>query len=107
MNVPESGWKSGKLRSSVVNRKQLEVLRREELPHIRDLINAGKSICILSPFRGQIREIEDLLKRELYVTPKIEEDFSTADSVISLTIHKAQGQEFDAVYLLPVEDGDW
>lgn len=107
MNVPESGWKSGKLRSSVVNRKQLEVLRREELPHIRDLIHAGKSICILSPFRGQIREIEDLLKRELYVTPKIEEDFSTADSVISLTIHKAQGQEFDAVYLLPVEDGDW
>ena len=37
------------------------------------------------------------------------EEFETSDleQVYTLTVHRSQGQEFDAVYLLPVEDGNW
>ena len=29
------------------------------------------------------------------------------DPIYTLTIHRSQGREFDSVYLLPVEDGNW
>ena len=42
--------KSGGWRRSVCNERQLAILVREELPHIRELAAAGKTFCFLSPF---------------------------------------------------------
>lgn len=107
-----------KMRSTCVNRKQLAILREEEGDRLRDLARRGKSICILSPFRGQIYLLKTLVRKLLEdVVPESEiqlersegEEFDTGDSeqVYTLTVHKSQGQEFDVVYLLPVEDGNW
>ena len=107
-----------KTRSTCVNRKQLAILREEEAAHLRSLAERGKSICILSPFKGQIYLLKSLVQRLLEdVVPEgaVElevgegEEFETSDleQVYTLTVHRSQGQEFDAVYLLPVEDGNW
>lgn len=54
-----------------------------------------------------------LKKKDFYVeltgegNNEEKEDNEEKDEIASLTIHKSQGQEFDIVYLLPVDDGDW
>lgn len=108
--------KDREMRRSARNMKQIAILEHEEMGHILDLVKAGKSICFLSPFVGQIVEIQKLLSRKLKSAKiKAALEVETIDSgegaasseAISLTVHKSQGQEFDVVYFLPVEDGNW
>ncbi|OUO89605.1 hypothetical protein B5F40_10230 [Gordonibacter sp. An230] len=107
-----------KLRATCVNRKQMAILREEEGAQLLSLATKGKSICILSPFRGQIyllrAFVRQLLKGvvaeneiELETGEGEEREAVGLEQVYTLTIHKSQGQEFDVVYLLPVEDGNW
>lgn len=107
--------------SSYVNRKQLSILRTEEHEHLKSLIQRERSICILSPFKGQIALVKTYLQelldeiggsceKEIISVEQIGEgelEGSSCDRTCALTIHKSQGQEFDVVYLLPVEDGNW
>lgn len=109
------------VRSSYANRKQLAILRTEEREHLESLILRKQSICILSPFRGQIALVKAYLQEllseiggtcaeEIVSAEQIGDGESESydyDKMCALTIHKSQGQEFDAVYLLPVEDGNW
>lgn len=108
-----------KQRSTYVNRKQLLILEQEEAAHLQDLAHAGKSICILSPFRGQIYALMNSVKwilagivqdSDIALETSYEEESDSPrvyDPIYTLTIHKSQGREFDSVYLLPVEDGNW
>ena len=117
------------------NRRQVEILRHEFGEHIRGAVADGKSVCLLTPFRGQVKELETLLKELLddvdaevtanevqpneettiaplgSVTAKPQKDRKKADekkaSGETTTVYKSQGREFDVVYLLPVEDGIW
>ena len=47
------------------NRRQVEILRHEFGEHIRGAVADGKSVCLLTPFRGQVKELETLLKELL------------------------------------------
>lgn len=104
-----------KIGATCVNRKQLAIMREEEGFRIRQYAIEGKSICILAPFNGQIGLIQtfvrgllaDIVAEEDIRLESGEEDAHDCEQVYSLTIHKSQGQEFDVVYLLPVEDGNW
>lgn len=117
-SAPPEEEPNRKVRATYVNRKQLAILREEEAGHLKELAMQGKSICILSPFRGQIYMLKSLIQRlledvlaesEIQLEVDEGEEFEQSDleQVYTLTIHKSQGQEFDAVYLLPVEDGNW
>jgi hypothetical protein len=104
-----------KSRATSVNRKQMTILWREELSRIKQYAAEGKSICMLSPYRGQIALLKGVVKQALlqlkvsveYESTDGEEADYGRDRIYALTIHKSQGQEFDVVYLLPVEDGNW
>lgn len=97
------------------NMRQIEIFMQEEWPYLQK--NEDLSVCILSPFKGQLTELEKRIKEkegdviecdfdgEAVRESKDEEDSPSVPTM--LTIHKSQGQEFDLVYLLPVEDGDW
>lgn len=113
--VSEQGPKRGPLQSSKENRKQIEIFMREEWPglHARLEADPSFSVRIVSPFRGQLEALYDRLV-DAEGAAAIERLFhadetETVDSweKTGLTIHKTQGQEYNAVYLLPVEDGDW
>jgi RecA/RadA recombinase len=107
-----------KHRSSYVNQKQLTILKREQMDHIKELVRAGKSVCMLSPYRAQVGRLEGLVRNclgdvieqsaiDVERADGDEGEVAGRDDVIALTIHRSQGREYDAVYLLPVEDGDW
>ena len=106
----------GHWRSSVLNERQLSILAREELPHIRELVEQGKSICFISPFWSQTEAVRELLVREVPgIAAALERGIDGSedgpeggdDLETALTVHRSQGKEFDCVYLLPVEDGKW
>lgn len=121
-------------KSTKRNRKQADIFMTEELPElIRRMGNPEEEIsnvCILSPFRGQLRELEKRVKEyneensgRIQVVMSDgeagkkekpaeweEEDEENKTPMLTIspsTIHKSQGDEFDIVYLLPVEDGEW
>ncbi|MDY2777843.1 MAG: AAA domain-containing protein [Collinsella sp.] len=100
-------------RTSKVNMKQLRVFMDEEWPRLRTLMAADPdlSACILSPFQGQLAELHALMAQEGAGGLRLEDGGPAGSDGAALpsqlTVHKAQGQEFDIVYLLPVEDGDW
>ncbi len=109
-------------RSSVANCKQALILRedKEEREHLLSLVKEGKTVCFLSPFRAQVRLLKELVSKILEEDTRIPKNIEvkiTSDKGASeesepeewcaLTIHKSQGREFDVVYLLPVEDGNW
>ncbi|HIS41004.1 MAG TPA: AAA family ATPase [Candidatus Aphodovivens avistercoris] len=107
-----------KSRATCVNRKQMAIMREEEGPRLRRYVQEGRSICILSPFNGQIGLLQTLVRGlvgdivdegaiELETDGEEGRSPSDPNRVYALTIHKSQGQEFDVVYLLPVEDGNW
>ena len=112
---PEGG------RRSRHNRKQLLCFLEEEWPQLRERLARTKeaggkplSVCILSPFRGQLMELDRAIRADLAacgqedVDLTLEEDLEPdGGGLVRLTIHKSQGREYDIVYLLPVEDGDW
>lgn len=105
----------GTPQSSKENRKQIEIFMHEEWPGLRARLEADPSfsVRIASPFRGQLEALYDRLV-DTEGAAAIERLFHAdeAEAVDSwektgLTIHKTQGQEYNTVYLLPVEDGDW
>lgn len=107
-----------KNRATCVNRKQMAIMREEEGLQLRRFAMEGKSICILAPFNGQIGLLQTFVRGllkdvvsqdDIRLETDGEEGRSSSDPnrVYALTIHKSQGQEFDVVYLLPVEDGNW
>ena len=113
--APGRDSRRGALQSSKENRKQIEIFMREEWPGLRDRLETdpGYSVRIVSPFRGQLEALYERLV-DTEGAAAIERLFHAdeAEAVDSwektgLTIHKTQGQEYNAVYLLPVEDGDW
>lgn len=121
---PDVRWegKSDGWRRSVCNERQLAILVREELPHIRELAAAGKTFCFLSPFWAQTKAIAELLVDRVPELTREDLEFGGGadqgdeerrDAVeraleeTMLTVHRSQGKEFDCVYLLPVEDGKW
>ena len=99
-------------KSSKINLKQIEVFQKEELPYLVQKLKETKniSVCILTPYRGQLALIKDRIKNAIKDT-EIAEEYEYVEcennEILSLTIHKSQGREFDLVYLLPVDDGDW
>lgn len=118
--LQESG---NRRRRSKHNRKQVLCFMEEEWPQLYERLwppagadQAPLSVCILSPFKGQLAALgkairEDLAARGQDGGAVALEDPSTRpgdpQEPPMLTIHKSQGREFDIVYLLPVEDGDW
>ncbi len=111
----ESRAKRRPPQSSKENRKQIEIFMHEEWPALRARLEADRSysVRIISPFRGQLEALYDRLVSE--EGPEVVERLFRADEEeardawekTGMTIHKTQGQEYNAVYLLPVEDGDW
>ena len=112
------------------NMRQIQILKHileakpgDDLYDHFDELNASKNaVSFLTPFRGQQKEIKDLLE-SLSEEPTEEmicgdngdnednedneEEKKLKDIPKFLTIHKSQGKEWDRVYFLPVEDGDW
>lgn len=113
-------------RWSKKNHKQLLCFMEEEWPRLWARIEASRaegtplSVCILSPFKGQLLNLQQAILADIAarhqsaegVELSLEEDAASQREELEqsppmLTIHKSQGREFDIVYLLPVEDGDW
>ena len=113
--------------SSKYNAKQVEIFMEEEWEELYERMKAEEelTVCILSPFNGQLNIIQHAIERHfrdvsvtrsnLYsAAQQMREDTlsisrkkkdETAPGVS--TVNKAQGKEYDIVYLLPAEDGDW
>lgn len=90
---------------SKVNRKQINIFLNEEWKGFVNRINKGKTVCIMSPFRGQLEELEEKIKiKDKSLGTKLIDGYG---DVNLLTIHKSQGSEYDVVYLMPVEDNTW
>ena len=101
------------------NHRQVSIFVEEEWPRLQArLKEESLSVCILAPFKDQLRDLEEALKArsaqdrqqvplelsdgQMYAEGDAEEEKQV--SIPMLTIHKAQGKEFDLVYLLPTED---
>ena len=101
---------------SRVNYRQIRIFLMDEYEKLLEKIEAGKSVSILSPYRGQLRALQRAISEyneihniDLNVVYNEERSNRSDDDDISyelpcLTIHKSQGREFDIVYLLPVDD---
>lgn len=125
----------GRALTSKRNMHQVQIFMEEEWPRIEKYLKETKdaSVCILTPYKGMLYELRErffetsnenwildsvvaknieggkkkLQKKDFYVELTGEDKEEDGDKIASLTIHKSQGQEFDLVYLLPVDDGDW
>lgn len=137
---PLSVKENGKPMNSKCNARQAELFMALEWPRLKAELarDLSLTVCILSPFRGQLAMLEEIIQtanREDPVSVKwqsigAEEADARGDfprstgtdegsvqpgrkdalvlrSLRGGTIHKSQGQEFDIVYLLPVEDSQW
>ena len=110
-------------RVSKRNRKQVKIFIEKEWKRLVGRLTGENppSVCILTPFLGQLEELDRAIRQyneengiQLRVffsgqedVRKESEDEDAGQSVPMLTVHKSQGREFDIVYFLPVEDGDW
>ncbi len=115
-------------RTSVVNERQLTILHDQLGPTLKQQLADGKTVCALSPFRAQTERLAEVMAEVLGQRDPIPRDTEepggdtdneqAPDSLSTVsvgpderlkisTVHKSQGQEFDIVYLLPVEDGNW
>lgn len=111
----KSRVRRGTPQASKENRKQIEIFMHEEWPALRARLEADRSysVRIISPFRGQLEALYDRLVSEEgaeaieRLFQPDEEEAKDAWEKTGMTIHKTQGQEYNTVYLLPVEDGDW
>lgn len=113
--------KNGMVWSSKKNMKQALIFMEEEWPELKRRFQEQEkgleSVCILTPFKGQVGELEKLLKKDIEdggienITVTVEgketDDGEQRQTFPVLTIHKSQGREYDIVYLLPVDDEDW
>lgn len=114
---------SNGLRTSKRNRKQIKIFIEKEWPKLVEKLSGinPPSVCILTPFRGQLEELDRVIteyneknKIEIKIefqgkemTERHLEDDTENSAIPMITVHKSQGREFDIVYFLPVEDGDW
>lgn len=122
-NYCEKCYYDSELRKSKRNRKQVKIfIEKEWKPLTERLVGEDPpSVCILTPFRGQLKELNEAITQynqengiQLIVefqgkeleAEKVAKD-AEEDAIPMLTVHKSQGREFDLVYFLPVEDGDW
>lgn len=110
-------------RVSKRNRKQVKIFIEKEWERLVGRLTGENppSVCILTPFLGQLEELyrairqyneENGIKLRVLFSGqedvrKESEDEDAEQTVPMLTVHKSQGREFDIVYFLPVEDGDW
>ncbi len=103
-------------RVSKHNQKQVRCFMEEEWPRLRERVleENPPSVCILSPFRGQLASLDEAIRADLARHRRgaevVLEDRQSEEEGYEppmLTIHKAQGRGYDIIYLLPVEDGDW
>lgn len=124
--INESEEKEDKDKETLQNMRQTEIFLREEWPLLRKRIeeDTDTSICVISPYRGQLVKLKELLKSEITreKNDKIgelvindlkledekegEEKEKTEDKIPCLTIHKSQGKSFDIVCFLSVCDYD-
>lgn len=103
------------------NMRQIEIFLREEWTLLRNRIedDMDTSICVISPYRGQLDVLEKLLKNEIEqeknreIKSLISGDLGIEDEkdgmeekIPCLTIHKSQGKGFDIVCFLSVCDYD-
>lgn len=97
--------------NDILNRKQIEIFIREEWDDLkkRMLQNPNMSVCILSPYKKQLR----ILQKKLLSMPDVqdfmkeihlENEDQFTETLPQLTIHSSQGRGYDIVYLMPVED---
>ena len=94
--------------NSKVNRKQINIFLNEEWKGFVDRISKGKTVCIMSPFRGQLVELEENIKiKDKSLGTKLIDGYGDVNLLTIQTIHKSQGSEYDVVYLMPVEDNIW
>lgn len=124
--VFQNDTEEGSYHVSKCNRKQITIFINEELDSLlekmRNLEDGLERFCILSPYRGQLYELQKALKAEferrqdedddpLYEQLTIELTNSgageDADLFEMLSVHRSQGREYDVVYFFPVEDGNW
>lgn len=116
------------------NMRQLAIFMKEEWPRLQDRLAATRdpsepaidgrdelTVGVLSPYRGQLTELETLLRGQkhadrLHMIAAREEDeerLAPLDTAAPsagtnvTTIHRSQGREYDIVYLLPVDEGSW
>lgn len=108
ISEPEDGGADAPVRRKIYNQRQIEIFLREELPGLAEkLRDPNFSAAVISPFRREIELLSQRLREALAALNLSDSDISEEldeDDVPRLTIHKAQGKGFDAVYLLPVED---
>jgi late competence protein required for DNA uptake (superfamily II DNA/RNA helicase) len=94
--------------NSKVNRKQINIFLNEEWEGFVNSINKWKTVCIMSPFRGQLEELEEKIKnKNNSLKTKLIDGHGDVNLLTIQTIHKSQGSEYDVVYLMPVEDNTW
>lgn len=122
-NYCEKCYCNNGTRVSKRNRKQVKIFIEKEWKRLAGRLTGENppSVCILTPFLGQLEELdrairqyneENGIKLRVFFSrqedaQKESEDEDAEQSVPMLTVHKSQGREFDIVYFLPVEDGDW
>lgn len=114
--APRRGKRPPK-RLTRTNARQVEIFMREEWPELRERLIADPalSVCVLSPYRGLLADLERRISEEGGLTghamgmegTSAPADPTAARQIPTFTIHKSQGQEYDIVYLLPGEDGAW
>ena len=114
----------GKIKKSLKNMRQIEIFLREEWPLLRNRLenDISTSICVISPYRGQLESLKRLLSERIAAERnrdirdavaadlEIEGEREPLETLLScLTIHKAQGKGFDIVCFLSVCDygSDW
>lgn len=113
--------KEDKVKKTLQNMRQIEIFLREEWMLLRNRIakDMDTSICVISPYRGQLEKLEELLKIEIEREKNEEiknlissdlrmedEKEGVEDKISCLTIHKSQGKGFDIVCFLSVCDYD-
>lgn len=104
------------------NRRQATIFMKEEWPKLverfRQAIPKKLSVCILTPFKDQrdelmvrictaIKKLSEQDRRLFGSVEEVSEEETKEEyskTIPALTINKAQGEEYDIVYLLPVED---
>ncbi|HAJ96391.1 MAG TPA: hypothetical protein DCO72_01465 [Ruminococcus sp.] len=97
--------------NDILNWKQIKIFIQEEWEDLKErmLKNPHMSVCILSPYKKQLR----ILQKELLSMPDVKEfmkeihlesESQFTETLPQLTIHSSQGRGYDVVYLMPVED---
>ena len=93
------------LRAAYVNERQIAVFLREEWPELQRRLAAEPelTVCVLSPYVYQLHRLKQELER-LGAFPALSEGDEEENTLPRLSIHEAQGREYDIVCYLPVED---